>query len=53
VVQKYDLYLAEANIGRRATVVVGRDGKVAWFKEQAMKEERKDAEILEALEKAS
>jgi peroxiredoxin len=52
VVQKYDLYLAEANIGRRATVVVGRDGKVAWFKEQPMREERKDAEILAAVDAA-
>jgi len=51
VVKLYDLYLPEANIGRRATVIVGRDGKVAWFKEQPMKEERKDEEILEALEK--
>jgi len=51
VVQKYDLFLPEANIGRRATVIVGRDGKVAWFKEQPMRQERDDAEILAALEK--
>jgi len=51
VVQKYDLFLPEANIGRRATVIVGRDGNVAWFKEQPMREERSDAEILEALAK--
>ena len=49
VVQKYDLYLPDANIGRRATVIVGRDGKVAWFKEQPMREERDDAEIFAAL----
>ena len=49
VVQKYDLFLAEANIGRRATVIVSTDGKVAFFKEQPMREERDDAEILAAL----
>jgi alkyl hydroperoxide reductase subunit AhpC len=51
VVRKYDLFLEEANIGKRATGVVGRDGKVAWFKEQPMREGRSDAEILAALEK--
>ena len=51
MVQKYDLYLPEANIGRRATVIVGMDGKVEFFKEQPMREERDDAEILAALEK--
>jgi len=50
VVQKYDLFLPEANIGKRATVIVGKDGKVAWFKEQPMREERDDAEIIAALE---
>lgn len=49
VVQKYDLFLPEANIGRRATVIVDRNGTVAWFKEQPMREERNDAEILAAL----
>lgn len=51
VVQKYDLYLPEANIGRRATVIVGRDGKVSWFKEQPLKEARDDQAILAALAK--
>ncbi len=50
VVKKYDLFLEEANIGKRATVIVGKDGKVAWFKEQPMREERDDAEILKVLE---
>jgi len=50
VVQKYDLFMPEANIGKRATVIVGRDGKVAWFKEQPIRQERDDAEILAALE---
>lgn len=51
VVQKYDLFLPEANIGRRATVIVDKNGRVAWFKEQPMREERDDAEILAELEK--
>ena len=51
VVQRYDLYLPDANIGRRATVIVGRDGKVTFFKEQPLRQERDDAEILAALEK--
>jgi peroxiredoxin len=51
VVQKYDLFLPDANIGRRATVIIDRAGKVAWFKEQPMREGRDDAEILAALEK--
>ena len=53
VVKKYDLFLPEANIGKRATVIIDRAGKVAWFKEQPMREERNDAEILAALEKTS
>jgi len=51
VVQKYDLFLPERNIGRRATVIVGRDGKIAYFKEQPLPEPRKDAEIIAALAK--
>lgn len=49
VVKQYDLYLPEANIGRRATVIVGRDGKVSYFKEQPIREARDDKEILAAL----
>ncbi len=53
VVKRYDLYLPEANIGRRATVIIGKDGKVSYFKEQPMREERNDAEIIEALAKTA
>jgi peroxiredoxin len=49
VVKKYDLFLPEANIGRRATVIIDTAGKVAWFKEQPMREARNDAEIIAAL----
>jgi peroxiredoxin len=51
VVKKYDLFLEEANIGKRATVIVGKDGKVSFFKEQPLREARNDAEILAALQK--
>ena len=51
VVQKYDLFLPEAHIGQRATVIVDKSGNVAWFKEQPMREERDDAEILAILAK--
>ncbi len=53
VVKKYDLFLPEANIGRRATVIVGRDGHVSYFKEQPIKEPRNDTEIIAALEKTA
>lgn len=51
VVKQYDLFSPEGNVGRRATVIVDRAGKVAWFKEQPMREGRDDAEIIAALEK--
>lgn len=51
VVKKYDLFLPEANLGRRATVIVDRNGKVSYFKEQPLREERNDADIIAALEK--
>ena len=51
VVQKYDLFLPEANIGRRATVLIDRSGAIAWFKEQPLRQERDDAEILAELQK--
>lgn len=50
VVKRYDLFLAEGNIGRRATVIVDTAGKVAFFKEQPLRQERDDAEILAALD---
>ena len=51
VVQKYDLFVAEANIGKRATVIVDRNGIVSYFKEQPLREARDDKDILEALAK--
>jgi peroxiredoxin len=51
VVKAYDLFLPEANIGKRATVIIDRQGNVVWFKEQPLREARDDAEILAALER--
>jgi len=51
VVKLYDLYLPEANIGRRATVIVDTTGKISYFKEQPLRQERDDNEILAALAK--
>jgi peroxiredoxin len=51
VVKAYDLYLPEANVGKRATVIIDREGKVRWMKEQPMREARDDAEILAQLER--
>lgn len=53
VVKKYDLFVPEANVGKRATVIVDRNGKVSYFKEQPMREPRSDAEIVAALEKTA
>lgn len=49
VVKKYDLFLPDANIGKRATVIIDRQGNVFWFKEQPLREARDDTEILAAL----
>lgn len=51
VVQMYDLFLPDANIGKRATVLIDRQGTIAWFKEQPLRQERADAEILAELQK--
>lgn len=49
-VQKYGLYLEDANIGKRATVIVDKNGKVRYRKVQEILTARDNNEILEALE---
>jgi peroxiredoxin len=49
VAEKYGLYLADKGFTSRATVVIGRDGRVAWVKVQGLGEARSDAEILAAV----
>jgi peroxiredoxin len=53
VADKYGLYLPNAGITARATVIVDKQGKVAWVKEQALTEARDDKLILEQLKKLS
>ena len=45
----YGLYLEEKGFDARATVIVGKDGKVAYVKVQEIPQARDDAEILAAL----
>lgn len=50
VCKAYGLYMPEANIARRATVIVDKQGTVAWVKVQEdIKQARDDVEILAAL----
>ena len=52
VIKAYGLFFAQANIGRRATVIIGRDGKVAWVKVEAdISKERDYAEVESVLER--
>ena len=46
VARQYGLFLEESGITARATVVVGRDGKVAYVKVQQIPEPRSNQEIL-------
>ncbi len=50
VVKNYGLYLEEANIGKRATVVVDKAGKVRYKKVQEITTARDNNDILKALE---
>lgn len=49
VVKKYGLYFEPLNCGKRATVIVDKNGKVAYVKVQEIKTARDDKEILDAL----
>ena len=49
VCRKYGLYLEELNCCKRATVVVDRNGKVAFKKVQEIKVARNNQEILSAI----
>ena len=52
VVKAYGLFIAPANIGQRATVLIGKDGKIAWVKVQAdIKAERDYAEVQSEIDK--
>lgn len=49
VVKQYGLYFEPLNCGKRATVIVDKNGNVAYVKVQEIKVARDDKEILEAL----
>ncbi len=51
VASKYGLFLADKGITARATVIVGKDGKVVWVKQQGIPDARSDEEILAQLRK--
>ncbi len=51
VVKKYGLYFEPLNCGKRATVIVDKNGKVAYVKVQEIKVARDDKDILEALKR--
>ena len=49
VSKAYGLYLPPANINQRATVIVGRDGKVAWVKVEPDITKERDFNEVEAV----
>ena len=49
VCKSYGLYFEPLNCSKRATVIVGKDGKVGYVKVQEIKTARDDKEILDAL----
>jgi len=51
VSKAYGLYFEPLNCSKRATVIVDKNGKVAYAKVQEIKTARDDKEILEALKK--
>lgn len=53
VAKAYGLYFEPLNCAKRATVIVDRQGKVAYVKVQEIKIARDDKEILAALKKLS
>jgi peroxiredoxin len=49
VAEKYGLYHADKGITGRATVIIDKNGKVAYVKEQGLGEPRSNQDILAAL----
>ena len=48
VAKAYGVFLPAANISQRATVLIGKDGKVAWVKVEADISKERDYKELEA-----
>jgi peroxiredoxin len=53
VSKAYGLYFEPLNCSKRATVIVDKNGKVAYVKVQEIKVAREDKDILDALAKLS
>jgi peroxiredoxin len=51
VASRYGLYLAEKGMTARATVIVDKNGKVAWVKQQELAQARDNKLILDELRK--
>jgi peroxiredoxin len=51
--KSYGLYFEPLNCSKRATVIVDKNGKVAYAKVQEIKTAREDKDILDALSKLS
>lgn len=49
VAAAYGIYLENEGVAARATVVVGKDGRVKWAKVNSMDRQRSDEEILQAI----
>lgn len=49
VSKSYGLYFPDANINQRATVIVGKDGKVAWVKVEADITKERNYDEVEAV----
>ena len=49
--KEYGLYFEPLNCSKRATVIIDKNGKVAYVKVQEIKTAREDKEILDALSK--
>lgn len=50
VSKKYGVYLEDKGISARATVVVGKDGRVKWCKVNELPAQRRNDEIVKACE---
>lgn len=49
VVKSYGLFFPDANISQRATVIIGRDGRVAWVKVEADITKERDYNEVDAV----
>ena len=49
VSKSYGLYFPKANINQRATVIIGKDGKVAWVKVEPDMSKERDYNEVEAV----